>query len=192
MKLTDLSHNAPFILPPGFSVFRVQRKVPTSGTVKTGPFLTPPVHVLANRFDIAGVPVGYVATDPLTSLYETMARRDVTIVSQGNLRDRWLLELQSGSQLNLLDLRPHAHHWPVLYANRYPSTQALAVDAKASGFDGVLYQSAQQYGSECLAVFDAAMPGFKVVSTQELQLTTGALNTLVVAALRGAELPIGP
>lgn len=56
----------------------------------------------------------------------------------------------------------------------------------------MLYQSAQQYGSECLAVFDAAMPGFKVVSTQELQLTTGALNTLVVAALRGAELPIGP
>lgn len=66
MKLTDLSHNAPFILPPGFSVFRVQRKVPMRGTVKTGPFLTPPVHVLANRFDIAGVPVGYVATDPLT------------------------------------------------------------------------------------------------------------------------------
>lgn len=192
MKLTDLSHYAPFILPPGFSVFRVQRKVPMSGTVKTGPFLTPPVHVLANRFDIAGTSVGYVATDPLTSLYETVARRDVGIVSQAYLRDRSLIELQSGQQLNLLDLRPHAHHWPVLYANRYPSTQALASDAKASGFDGVLYQSAQQYGSECLAVFDTAMPGFRLISTQELQLPSGALNTLVVAALRGAELPLGP
>lgn len=131
MKLTDLSHNAPFILPPGFSVFRVQRKVPMRGTVKTGPFLTPPVHVLANRFDIAGVSVGYVATDPLTSLYETMARRDVTIVSQGNLRDRWLLELQSGSQLNLLDLRPHAHHWPVLYGVISVFGECVAVAAGA-------------------------------------------------------------
>lgn len=192
MKLTDLSHYAPFILPPGFSVFRVQRKVGMRGTVKTGPFLTPPVHVQANRFDIAGVPVGYVATDPLTSLYETAARRDVMIVSQAHLRDRWLLELQSDSQLNLLDLRPHAHHWPVLYANRYPSTQALAADARASGFDGVLYQSAQQFGSECLAVFDAVMFDFNVIATQELQLASGALNTLVVAALRGAELPLGP
>ena len=192
MKLTDLSHQTPFILPQGFPVFRIQRKVALPGTVATGPFLTPPVHVLANRFDIAGTPVGYVATEPMTSLYETVARRDAVIVSQATLQARWLLELESTQQLNLLDLRPHAHHWPVLYASRYPNTQSLAADALASNFAGVLYQSAQQYGAECVALFGPALAGFKVVSKQDLQLGTGALNTLVVDALRGAELPLGP
>ena len=95
--------------------------------------------------------------------------------------------------LLLLDLRFHAGAWSVLQSLRYDSTQGLAKDARDLGYQGIVYRSAQQYGSDCYALFGRAMALLRLESKSPLiHPTTGALHRAAANAVRGSQISLVP
>lgn len=137
--------------------------------------------------------VAYFAESSETAVYETLARREAILLSLSSLAARVLLTLRTGSPLKLLDLRFHAGAWPVLQSLRYAETQALATETHAAGYDGLIYRSAQQYGSDCVVMFGAeAMRCVRLVSKLPLLSPAGALHRAAAEAIRGAKIPLAP
>jgi len=182
---------APFALPAGTALHRVQRIRPGAGTVTIGPVRLPPTGSLFGRFDLPRHPCAAFALSPLTAVYETQARRDAAAVSMTLLAQRELLSVVTTAALTLADLRPHTANWPLLIAARYGPTQALADDAFGKGHAGVVYLSAQQHLGECVALFDAAIAAVQPTAQQPLS-QGGRLHRLVARALVGTMLPLVP
>lgn len=143
MKLEELELATDAHLPVPTVLYRVQRIRSLPGAVVIGSLRLPPRGGLFNRFDLVADDVGYFADSGATAVYETLARREATVLSMsGSVALRQLLTLQTTQPLILLDLRPHAHRWPVLQSLRYGSNQSLAAAARAAGYQGVVYRSA--------------------------------------------------
>ena len=193
MKLAELEHAVDFTLPSPSILYRVQRLRSRRGAVAVGPLRVPRRGLLLNRFDLINDESAYFADSSETAVYETLARREAVALSLSALAGRALLTLQTTSPLNLLDLRFHAGAWPVLQSLRYAETQELAAEARAAGYDGLIYRSAQQYGSDSVVLFGAgAMRYVKLVSRLPLLSRAGALHRAAAEAIRGAKVPLTP
>lgn len=193
MKLEELEHAPDFILPSPSILYRVQRLRSRRGAVAVGQLRVPPRGLLLNRFDLADDEVAYFAEASETAVYETLARREATSLSMSTVASRALLTLQTTAPLRLLDLRFHAGAWPVLQSLRYVETQELARGARAAGYDGLIYRSAQQYGSDCVALFGAsAMRCMKPITKLPLVSPAGALHRAAAVAIRRARVPLMP
>jgi hypothetical protein len=193
MRLTDLAYAPEFSLPDPFILSRIQRARVPAGAVAIGPLKLAPRGTLRNRFDLLDDEVGYFAESAEAAVYETLARREAIALSMSVLRKRVLLTLRSTLPLKLLDLRPHASSWPVLQSLRYRSTQELAKDARDLGYTGIVYRSAQQFGSDCFALFGpAAMSSLRQESKHTLVSPAGALHRAAAAAVRGSQIPLVP
>ena len=192
MNLKDLEYVPAATLPALQTVYRVQRTVALSATVTIGPLLLPPAGLLSGRFDLAAVDVAYFAETPETAAFEALARREAKTLSLAVLRQREVICVQATSALHLLDLRPHTPTWPVLQSQRLHVTQSLSAAVLLAGFEGILYRSAQQYGHDCYAVFGLALHGFNSVWSQPVLKPSGAMHPAIVAAIRGAQIPLVP
>lgn len=193
MKLEELEHAPDFILPAPSILYRVQRMRSRRGAVAVGHLRVAPRGLLLNRFDLVDAEVAYFAESSETAVYETLARREATSLSLSTVASRALLTLQTTAPLRLLDLRFHAGAWPVLQSLRYGETQELAAEARAVGYDGISYRSAQQYGSDAFVLFGAeAMRCVRLVTKLQLVNTAGALHRAAAEAIRGAKVPFAP
>lgn len=193
MKLVELEHAVDFTLPSPSILYRVQRLRSRRGAVAVGALRVPLRGLLLNRFDLVDEEVAYFAELSETAVYETLARREATSLSLSTIAGRALLTLQTTTPLRLLDLRFHAGAWPVLQSLRYAETQELAREARALGYDGIIYRSAQQYGSDCVVLFGAgAMRCVKLVAKLPLVSAAGALHRAAAEAIRGAKVLFVP
>lgn len=193
MKLVELEHAADCTLPSPTILYRVQRLRSRRGSVAIGSLRLLPRGRLLNRFDLVDDEVAYFAESSETAIYETLARREATSLSVSIVATRALLTFQTTASLRLLDLRFHAGAWPVLQSLRYVETQELAQEARAVGYDGLIYQSAQQYGSDCVVLFGAdAMRCVKLVTRLPLVSAKGALHRAAAEAIHGAKVPLVP
>ena len=101
--------------------------------------------------------------------------------------------VQTTAKLPLLDLRPHASSWPVLHSLRFDQTQALAAEAHAAGFLGVVYKSAQQYDNDCFALWGQALTALRRMFVDSLvEPGSGNLHIALATALKGSRLPLLP
>jgi hypothetical protein len=182
---------APFTLTQGTTLHRVQRSRPAPGAVTIGDVRLPPTGTLAGRFDLPGTDCAAFALRELTAVYETQARRDAQAISMTTLGQRELLSVTTITSFQLADLRPHTSQWPLLVAARYGPTQALADDAFAKSFEGVIYFSAQEHLGECVALFGSAIKALSRTAKTPLSVG-GQLHHLVAQALIGTMLPLVP
>lgn len=197
MKAADLAARQPIgrsTLPAELTVYRVQLAVPRSTSTVVGPVVMAPPGIMACRFDLPAMAVGYFTLGEETALYETWARRDAASIPLTEIARRKLLTATfAAAKLTIADLRIHAGDWPALQSMRYASTQELAHDLAVSGYDGIVYHSAQQFASPCLALFGAAVGAVSWVRDEPLfDAASGRLHVCVVDAARGAELPVVP
>ncbi len=195
MKLADLHHSPHFDLLASRLLFRVQHSSARAGTVRIGTrlLLLPPSNLLAGRFDVAGQPVAYFAELPETAIYEAICRRETMGVSSALMAKRSLLSVQTTAKISLLDLRPHASSSPVLHSLRFDQTQALAAEAHAAGFFGIVYKSAQQYDKDCFALWGQALTALRRMSLENLvEPGSGNLHVALATALNGSRLPLLP
>lgn len=192
MNLTDLEYLNTCTIPAGQTFFRTQRARATRQTVRRGPLKLAPAGVMSGRFDLADVPTAYLAEAPETALYEAVFRREVVAVSMSALGQRELLAAQLLREVQLGDLRPHAGTWPILQSLRHSQTRELAAQAHAAGFDGFIYRSAQQFGQDCIVLFDPDAASTKALWRTPLVNVAGAVNRWVAAAVRGSGVPLVP
>lgn len=190
MKFSDLEVVTTYSLPSGQSLFRVQR---TRGSaVRRGPLNLAPVGLLSGRFDLPSVPCAYFGEAPDTALYEALFRREAPLLSVHELRVRELLAVQIRRNVKLGDLRPHTPSWPVLQSLRFSETQELAKDAYAAGLEGFIYRSAQQYGQDCVVLFDPSASVVELRAKTSLVGTKNTLNRWVVLAAQRSKVPLVP
>ena len=192
--LAELEGAPTVVLAANTPLFRVQRTNPRPGAVVIGALQLPPRGLLKNRFDLATDDAAYFAATEATAVYETLARREVTMLSlSGEVALRELLNMRTAAVMNLQDLRPHAPNWPVLQSLRYGVTQTLAASLRAAGSDGVVYRSAQQHGADCYVLFGAGLLStLQLVSQAPLTNPSGQPHRVVVDALRGSQVPLVP
>lgn len=195
MDIATLGAGRPLALAslPGVTrLYRVQPPAPRSTSVVIGAAILAPAGLMAYRYDLPPLAVGYFAFDETTAVYETLARREARsiVLSAVRMRDLLSATLRS-SGLRIADLRPHATDWPVLQSSRYSSTQALAADLHAHRYDGAVYSSAQHHAMHCLALFGPANAATsKVDSTPLFDALSSRLHASVVRAEQGAQLPV--
>lgn len=191
MRLQDLEFLNTHTVAAGQSFYRVQRARRTSTTVVRGPLKMAPPGLFDGRFDLAGVASGYLAEAPETALYESIFRREATAVSMARIAKYELIAVQLVRAIQVGDLRAHASSWPVLQSLRLQETQQISAEARAAGFDGLMYRSAQQFGQDCLVLFDPPVGAIKGLWRSPL-IKQGALNRWVVDAARGSRVPLAP
>lgn len=85
------------------------------------------------RFDVTTCAVGYFADSPLTTLYETLCRRETAHRTLADVGERHVLRDTLRAPLRLLDLCGAEEASPVLVSTRYAETQALAFTAHVKG-----------------------------------------------------------
>ena len=193
MNLFTLQYAPTVVLPTSFTLYRVQRLRCRPGSIKAGALRLPPLGLCAGRFDLLTLPVGYFAETPETAAYETIARREMTMVSAAMIGQRKLMCLQTRVRLNMLDLRPHASSWPVLQSLRFKQTQSLAEDAVRAGFGGVIYRSAQQFGMDCYAIFGHALSDLKLNwSDRLIEPGSGNLHGVMLTVIQGSQIDLVP
>lgn len=192
MKLADLEEHRPVILAESQKIFRVQRTRSRPGALIAGPLQLAPIGELAGRFSLANDSVGYFAQTPETAIFESLVRREAALMSISYAADRQLLCLMSSAPIELLDLRPSASTWPVLQSLRFSSTQQLAADAWAHGFEGIAYRSAQHFGRDCYALFGATLGQLRLVWRKALVMPDGTMHAALHAAILGGQIPVVP
>lgn len=196
MKPADLSARRPLgpaSLPSDVSLHRVQLAAPRATSVSIGPVIVAPPGIMACRCDLPTITVAYFTFDETTAVYETWARRDARSIPLTEIAKRELLTVTvaGGAGLTIADLRPHTTDWPALQSVRYASSQELTADLAGAGYDGVLYHSAQQFATQCVALFGPAARAVKRVSNDPLyDAATARLHRCIADAARGAELPV--
>lgn len=147
---------------------------------------------MSTRFAVPSVPASYFAESPETAVYESLVRREAISLSISSAASRVLFCLRTTRPVQLLDLRPHASSWPVLQSLRFASTQEVASEAVAAGFEGIAYRSAQQYGQDCLVVFGDGLKSFRLVWRKALVLKDGSMHQALAAAIRGGQIMVVP
>jgi hypothetical protein len=192
MKLQDLQYAPLALLPIEQTIYRIQSRQSRRGSVKVGPLKLAPAADMTGRFALASHPTGYFAESPETAIYESLVRREAVSLSLSIAQARSLLCLRTTSPIQLLDLRPHTPSWPVLQSLRFTSTQAIAADALAAGFAGIVYRSAQQYGQDCYVVFGDSLKLFKLVWQKPLVKADGSAHQALFACLRGGQIMVVP
>lgn len=192
MRLDDLGYLDTCTLAVGQSLYRVQRAGLRRGTVRRGPLKLAPAGLLGGRFDLTGAPTAYLAEAPETALYEAVARREAMLLSLAQLAQRELTAVQTRRELTLGDLRPHTSSWPVLQSLRHAETQALATQAQAAGFAGLVYRSAQHFGQDCFVLFDPPAACIKPLWRTPLVNAAGSIHHWVAQVVRGSRLPLTP
>jgi hypothetical protein len=191
MKITDLGFLTHQYLPTSSSLFRIQWARARRSTVVRGALKLPPPGTGGGRFDLQREAVAYFAEVPETAAYETLARRETTLLSLGSLAQRRLLTLHTTATLHLADLRPHVSSFPVLHSLRYSETRELAEDIAAQGYEGIVFASAQHPGMDCYAIFEKALGLLKPASRAvPLATSAGDVHSCVVAAIRGSRVPV--
>ena len=138
-----------------------------------------------------GSPDAYFALAPETALYEAVFRREAASVSISLLAQRELLAIQLIADVQLLDLRGHASV-PVLQSLRFAETHELALQAWRSGVDGMIYKSAQQFGQDCVVLFDPPASATKSLWKTRLVNEYGAVSRWVAFAARASGMPLVP
>lgn len=181
----------PFTLAAGTTLHRIQRARPLPTTVTIGPVRLPPVGSMLGRFDLPSTHCAAFARDELTAALETVARRTVLAVSRASLAQRELLSVNTNATLTLADLRSHTAAWPLLIADRYGPTQALAAHALGNRYHGVIYLSAQQHLGECVALFGPAIQQ-TTGGAMPLVSVAGGMHRAIMHALAGTLLPLVP
>jgi len=156
MNLRTLDEIAPYSLGRHQDVYRVQRWRADPDGPARGPLRVAPAGIGRGRFDLPDQRVAYFADSPETAAFETIGRRELTFIALDGLRSAELLCVKTTRELTLVDLTRLAPDWPVLQSMRYGPSQALAAEAAAEGFDGVVYRSPQHYAGTCFAVFEHA------------------------------------
>jgi hypothetical protein len=192
MHLHDLLYLPPVVLPASQTVYRVQRKRARPGTATIGPLKMAPPGDMSGRFALANTTSCYFAESPETAIYESLVRREALALSISSAADRQLLCLQTTRPMQLLDLRQHASSWPVLQSLRFTVTQSIAAGARAEGFEGIAYRSAQHYGQDCLVVFGPGARSFKLVWRRALVREDGSMHQALAAAIRGGQIVLAP
>ncbi|HEX5285653.1 MAG TPA: RES family NAD+ phosphorylase [Polaromonas sp.] len=193
MKLEKLKHESTFVLPAHAALFRTQASRARKGSIRVGNLRLPPSDLMKGRFDVQGVSVGYFAQSPQTSIYEAICRREHGMVSNVLLGKRQMLCFNTTRPLKLLDVRALTTTWPVLQSMRFELTQMLAASAKAKGFDGILYLSAQHFGQDCYALFEDSLASLKLQSRVPLlEPETGNYHFALADALRGSQITVVP
>jgi hypothetical protein len=195
VKVADLTARRPLtaaFLPGEVPVYRIQLPAPRPTSVVIGAVFMSPLGTMAYRFDLPAQAVGYFAMSEAAAVYETLARRDVRSIVLATVKARHLLTARlTTAGLRLADLRPHTTDWPVLQAGRYATTQTLAEDLQAQGFDGLVYRSAQQHAADCLALFGPANAAVASISSMPLfDAARMRLHRAVVDGARGSVLPV--
>lgn len=178
-----------FSLDPG-PIYRIERRTPHPSSVRLGPFAVAPVGKLIFRFDSTLAHVGYAALEPETAAYETIVRRNMHTVTRADIAARDLLTISVGGAIQLLDIRSLASPHPVLTSDRYAMNQPLADDAKAAGYEGIAYTSAQQSGATCFALFDAGMNKCTLTARDPLINSLGQFHRVVFDAVMAGEIPV--
>ena len=192
MKLRDLQYLPPTTLATSQTVYRVQRAKPRPGTATVGALKLAPLGDMSSRFAVPSVLAGYFAESPETAAYESLVRREAVSLSISHAASRVLLCLRTTRPIQLLDLRPHASSWPVLQSLRFSSTQEVAAEAVAAGFEGIAYRSAQQHGQDCFVVFGDSLKAFSLVWRKALVLEDGSVHQALAAAMRGGQIMVVP
>lgn len=193
MKLTHFEFAPAYTLTASLALYRVQRHTTRRGDKRIGRIRLAPAGILAGRFDLADDVVGYFAERPETAGYEALARREIRQLTMAHLAQRELMCVTVQSEIQLLDLRPHAQSWPVLQSLRFSMTQELAASARQAGYDGAIYKSAQQFGMDCMAVFGPALKHLRHAWSERLvEPGTGNLHGLVADLHRGSQIPVTP
>ncbi len=193
MTLTDLEFAPAITLPASLALYRVQRFTSRPGDRKVGRIRLASPGILAGRFDLQSDLVGYFAEQPETAGYEALARREVRALHLPELAKRELMCLTLVRPLHLLDLRMHAQSWPVLQSLRFRHTQGLAAGALREGFEGIIYKSAQQHGTDCMAIFEPALRKLRHAWSERLvDPDTGNLHQLIDDLCRGAQMSVCP
>lgn len=192
MKLRDLQYLPPTTLATAQTIYRVQRTKPRPGATTIGALKLAPAGDMSSRFAVLSLPAGYFAESPETAVYESLVRREVVSLSISNAANRVLLCLRTTMPIRLLDLRPHAPSWPVLQSLRFNSTQEVAAEAVAEGFEGIAYRSAQQHGQDCFVLFGDALKAFKLVWRKALVLEDGSVHQALASAMRGGQIMVVP
>lgn len=190
MKLRDIGYAANLHLPVPSILYRVQRSRARPRSVAIGPLRLPPTGTLSGRFDLPDQPVGYFCDSDEAAVYGTLARREQLVMLQEAISARSMLTLRTTGAMVLLDLRPLTATFPVLQSLRYSETQELALDARAAGYSGVIYRSAQQYDANCLALFEPVLGLLRQVTKHPLRTDGGQLHRAVASAVRGSRLPL--
>jgi RES domain len=192
MKLAELQYLPLTTLATSQTVYRVQRGRPRPEAATVGPLKLAPAGDRSSRFAIAAALAGYFAESPETAVYESLVRREAVSLSISNAASRVLLCLRTTRPMQLLDLRPHASSWPVLQSLRFASTQEIAAEAFAAGFEGIAYRSAQQYGQDCFAICGATLRGVRLVWRKALVLKDGSVHEALATAIRGGQIVVVP
>ena len=184
--MTFSIHDAPKIeLPAGQIFSRVQRLKARKDSVQINGLLLPPTGIKAGRYCLAAGLTAYLADSPLTALYEAVFRREVkTFVALADLRQRSLATFKSLQPLRLVDLRGIEARYPVLVSQRIQHTQALAEQCHSSGFDGIVYASAQHPYHACVCLFETGAR--KLVFVDELALVKPRSNRLLTVVADAA------
>lgn len=192
MNLREL--NPPLIeLPAGQVFFRVQLLRARPGTVKTNGLLLPPAGVLSGRFCLPDQVTAYLADSADTALFESPFRRETKSRSLSDLRRRTLSQFTTTQSLRLVDLRPLAEPYPLLLSLRIEQTQALAVDCFQTGYQGLIYASAQHMQHSCICLFPNGISVLKRLQQWPLvKPGTRQLLREVVDAARRSGVPILP
>jgi hypothetical protein len=190
MNLKELA--PPIIELPAHQIwYRIQRLKARHDSIRINGFVLPPLGGLTGRFDLTSEATAYVADSELTTLYESLFRRETRTCSWTQLEQRALAAFENRGRLRLTDLRGLEERFPVLQSLRYESTQTFAADCRQSGMDGILYSSAQHPQHGCICLFDAG-----IRKTRRLALTplvepeTGRPHNSVVLAAHGSRVPI--
>lgn len=192
MRLQDLEYLNTHTVATGQSFYRIQRARSIQTTDKRGALNLAPAGVMSGRFDLVAHATAYLAESPDTALYEAVFRREATMVSLTLLAQRELLSIQVQREFQLGDLRPHTSAWPVLQSLRHPETQELAREAHEAHYGGLIYRSAQQFGQDCIVLFDPGATDTKLLWRSRLVNSHGAVNRWVADAVRGSRITLTP
>lgn len=136
--------------------------VPTErrvGGIGASWLMAPFTHVSTDRpsrFTNGNYGVLYVGDGFETALFETI-HHHACFMARTREGPGWtsqFREIVLSVEANLHDLRAQAPQFaPVLDAERYAASQALAAKLKAAGSDGIVYPSVRHAAGECAALF---------------------------------------
>ena len=171
--------------------YRVERRTRRRGGTVVYGYSLPPTGLRVGRLDVTVCAVGYFADSPLTTLYETLFRRETAHRTFADVGERHVLRATLRAPLRLLDLCGAEEASPVLVSTRYAETQALALSAHAQGVDGIRYASPQHPSHQCIAVFAPALTKLGIVEKTPLVDSAGLrVHRWVAQAQRGSLVPL--
>lgn len=193
MKKTDLLSFPKYIIPENTLISRIQKKADNAS--RFGFISVPNPGSLSGRFDLISTATAYFTYEPITAVYEAICRRDAPRVSLAALQKKEIISVATTCPMNLLDTRDFTSDFPVLQSLNFGKTQEVAKFAHGEKLMGIIYRSAQQYGCDCIVLFENAIPNLKLISSDLIvNIINGdkVLHETIHAALKGSCLNLVP